>query len=109
MGRSDSPCETRSHGEPPILPNLSSGDNPTRGPPFPHASSAHIIPVGIIVISAISLRGKSKTFCSLKNTLESDGEDREKGKRNIYIALRRGRQDGHQGVTVLNMVATQPV
>ena len=40
--------------------------------------------------------GKAKTLCSLKNTLEGDGEDREKGKRNIYIALRRGRQDGHQ-------------
>ena len=40
--------------------------------------------------------GKAKTLCSLKNTLEGDGEDREKGKKNIYIALRRGRQDGHQ-------------
>ena len=67
-----------------MLPNLSSGDNPTRGPPFPHDSSAHIIPVGIIVISAISLPGKSKTLCSLEKTLESEKKEK-KNKNKILV------------------------
>ena len=70
MGRSDSPSETRSHGEPPILPSLSSGDNPTRGPPFPHASSAHMIPVGITVRHAIYTREKQDALLTQQQIRE---------------------------------------
>ena len=51
---------------------------------------------------------KNKTLCSLKNKLESDGEERKREKKKLLWDV-VDRKVTSLGVTVLNMVATQPV
>ena len=86
-----------------MLPNLSSGDNPTNVVPHSPALHQAIIPMGLPQKCHQYVR-KNKTLCSLKNKSRVTGK---KKKKIMYIF-----KTGSPGVVwryVLNMVAKQPV
>ena len=92
-------------GEPPTIPNLSTGDNTTVWFPIPTRFISTIIPVGVTV-EMPSLRGeKQNSLLTQKRIRECRGIKKEKNK----ILLQDGVTRYSLEVTVLIMVATQPV
>ena len=79
---------------------------------YPQGTTLHVVPhsptlhqhisfLWGLQLEVPSLRGKSKTLCSLKNKLESDGEERKKEKKYILLWDVVDRKVTSLGVTVL--------